>query len=568
MEIQWIKKAEPNEDLVDSIHTSLGFGVLASRLLVMRGIDSYPKARAFFKPNFSDIHSPFLMKDMQKAVDYITDAIRNQKKILIYGDYDVDGTSAVALMYLYLSQIYDASFLDFYIPDRYTEGYGVSLQGIDFAKANGFSAIISLDCGIKSIKEVEYAKSLGIDFIICDHHLPDNDIPNAVAVLDPKQSDCPYPYKELSGCGVGFKLCQALNTIYQIPEEELYDLTDLLVISIASDIVSLTGENRAFAKMGLKRLHRTKRIGLKYLIPNEKLRNFTVSNIVFEVAPKINAAGRISHGKDAVSLLISDDKERAKQIVNQIIELNEQRKEMDSEITSSAVEQVEREGQRYKSSLVVYDPKWSKGVIGIVASRLVEMYYKPTIIFTDGHNGEVVASARSVSDFDIHHAVEQCSLLLLKFGGHRAAAGLTMEKKNLEAFKSQFEKVVCETIKEHQKSPVIEIDLVMSVKDINQNFFNFHRKLAPFGPDNMKPILVLKGVENIIGLQQIGKEDAHIKFYIPNGDGINTECVGFGLGKYYERLRSEKFDMAFSIEENHWRGNVTYSLYIKDIKFN
>lgn len=567
MEAKWIFKQEPDGEVVDRINSSLGFGLSESKILVMRDIDDYPKARAFFKPEIADIHSPFLMKDMQKAVDYIISVMRAKKKILIYGDYDVDGTSAVALMYLYFSKIYDKNLIDYYIPNRYTEGYGVSKQGIDFAKENDFSLIISLDCGIKSAKEVDYAWDLGINFIICDHHLPDDNIPNAIAVLDPKQKGCGYPYKELSGCGVGFKLCQALNSIYKIPMEQLYELTDLLAISIASDIVSLTGENRALAKMGLKRLRQTKRIGLKLLIPEERLKNFTTSNIVFEIAPKINAAGRISHGKAAVELMISENEIEAQRIVEQIEELNRQRKEMDNEITISAKKQVE-DNQRGNSTLIAYDPDWSKGVIGIVASRLVEAYYKPTLIFTDGNDGELVASARSVSDFDIHWAIEQCSDLLIKFGGHRAAAGLTMEKKNFEKFKNRFEKIVSQHIKESQKTPTIEVDLIIKSENLNNLFFNFHRKLAPFGPGNMKPVLVIENVDASSNIKPIGKDKTHIKFYHLNPEtGAKIECVGFGLGKYFDDFKTKRFDMAFSIEENHWKGNVTNYLNIKDVKF-
>lgn len=564
MEAKWIFREEPNEEIVDKINLSLGFGMLESKILVMRGVDDYAKARTFFKPKVEDIHSPFLMKDMQKAVDYIVSAMRTKKKILIYGDYDVDGTSAVALMYLYLCRIYDKNLLDFYIPDRYTEGYGVSKLGIGFAKENDFSLIISLDCGIKSAKEVDYARDLGIDFIVCDHHLPDNDIPNAIAVLNPKQKDCHYPYKELSGCGVGFKLCQALNTIYGVPIEELYELTDLLVISIASDIVSLTGENRVLAKMGLKKLRNTKKMGIRKLIPSEKLRNFSISNIVFDIAPKINAAGRISHGKEAVRLMISDDEASANKIVQQILEFNNRRKEMDSQITLSAVKQIE--GQEQGSVLIAYSPEWSKGVAGIVASRLVEAYYKPTLIFTDGQDGEIVASVRSVSDFDVHWAIEQCSDLLLKFGGHRAAAGLTMKRENFPIFKSRFEKIVSENIQEYQKAPIIEVDALIESHHLTDLFFNFHRKLSPFGPDNMKPILALETVDASYSVMQIGKEKTHIKFRIAGGNG-EIECLGFGLGKFYQDFKTKKFDMVFSIEESHWRGNVSYYLNIKDVKF-
>lgn len=521
----------------------------------------------FFRLKEEDIHDPFLMKNMHKAVERIATAVENGEKILIYGDYDVDGTTSVSLMYRYLAEIYDEKFLDFYIPDRYAEGYGISFQGIDFAKENGISLVIALDCGIKSIKEIDYASSLGIDFVICDHHLPGDEIPKATAVLDPKQKDCLYPYKELSGCGVGFKLCQALNSIYKIPSEKIYDLTDLLAISIASDIVPITGENRTLAKLGLKKLHNTQKMGLKFLIPEERRKNFTISNIVFEIGPKINAAGRISHGKNAVKLMISNDENEAKKIVEEICELNSQRKEMDNQTTTEAVQQITDTEQDKKSSIIVYDPNWNKGIVGITASRITELYYKPTIVFTDSGEGEMVASARSVSDFDLYKALEKCSHLLEKFGGHQAAAGLTLKKENFEEFKTLFEKVVSEQIQEHQKTPIIEIDCEIKLNQLNEKFFDFHQKLAPFGPQNMRPVFALKNISNPKFVKLIGKDKEHVKFYLPS-ENRNIECTGFKLGSYHEDLQKKNFDMVFSIEENHWKGETRHILYIKDIQFN
>ncbi|MDY3363654.1 single-stranded-DNA-specific exonuclease RecJ [Riemerella anatipestifer] len=568
MNQKWIYKPEPSEEVVDALISSIGYGTLESKILVLREIDNYQKAREFFKPNLEDIHNPFLMADMQNAVERIATAIENGEKILVYGDYDVDGTTAVALMYLYLSKIVEKKYLDFYIPDRNTEGYGISKEGIDFAKENGFSLIIALDCGIKAIDKIDYAKELGIDFIICDHHLPGESIPKAVAVLDPKRTDCRYPFKELSGCGVGFKLCQGLNNIYKIPDEELYELTDLLAISIAADIVSMTGENRVLAKLGLKTLRKTRNLGIRLLIPKEKLATFDISNIVFEIAPKINAAGRISHGKAAVELMVSDNLKHATQIVENILNLNDHRREMDMSSTTAALQQVIDTQQIQNATTVVYGSDWNKGVIGIVASRLTETYYKPTVVFTDGNNGEIVASARSVSDFDVHAALEECSDLFLKFGGHPAAAGLSMEKEKFELFKEKFEKTVAKNIKEHQKEPSITIDTVVDIDDLNKDFYNFHRKLAPFGPHNMKPILVLKNL-NISGhVKQMGKDNSHIKFYIQNPNNKrNIECVGFKLGHFADEFRNKTFDLAFTVEENHWKGNVTYYLNIKGVKF-
>lgn len=569
MSQKWIYKPEPDEDIVDGISSSLGFGTFESKILVLRGIDDYQKAREFFKPNLNDIHNPFLMKDMQLAVDRIATAIENGEKIMVYGDYDVDGTTAVALMYLYLSKIVEKKYLDYYIPDRNIEGYGISEAGIEYAKENGFSLIIALDCGIKALDKIDYAIELGIDFIICDHHLPGEKIPDAVAVLDPKRKDCRYPFKELSGCGVGFKLCQGLNTLYKIPEAELFELTDLLAISIAADIVSMSGENRVLAKQGLKILRKSRNLGLRMLIPEDKLATFEISNIVFEIAPKINAAGRISHGKAAVELMVSDNLKHATQIVNDIVNLNDSRREMDMSSTTEALLQVETSGQVANFSTVVYGADWNKGVIGIVASRLTETYYKPTVVFADGNNGEIVASARSVSDFDVHNALEECSDLFLKFGGHPAAAGLSMEKEKLNLFKEKFEKVVAEKIQEHQKEPSIKIDAVVEIDDLNKDFFNFHRKLAPFGPDNMKPVLVLKNQKLSGYVKTMGKENSHLKFFIKqDSTGKNIECVGFKLGKYADEFRQKTFDIAFTAEENHWKGNVTYFLSIRDVKFN
>ncbi|WP_313598587.1 single-stranded-DNA-specific exonuclease RecJ [Epilithonimonas vandammei] len=568
MSQKWIYKPEPDEEIVDGLISSIGFGTLESKILVLREIDNYQKAREFFKPNGTDIHNPFLMADMQKAVERIATAIENGEKILVYGDYDVDGTTAVALMYLYLSKIVDKKYLDFYIPDRNVEGYGISDEGIHFAKDNGFSLIIALDCGIKSVDKIDLANSVGVDFIICDHHLPGDKLPKAVAVLDPKRKDCRYPYKELSGCGVGFKLCQGLNTIYKIPESELFELTDLLAISIASDIVAMTGENRVLAKQGLKFLRKTRKFGLRLLIPEEKLAHFEISNIVFDIAPKINAAGRISHAKASVELMISDNLKQAHQIVNEIVNLNDERREMDINITQSALNQVLELEKVERYSTIVYDPSWNKGVIGIVASRLIENYYKPTLVFTEGNNGEMVASARSVADFDIHKALEFCSDLFMKFGGHQAAAGLSMEKDKFEEFKVRFEEYVKMNIQEHQKEPSIYIDSVVKPEDLNREFFNFHRKLAPFGPHNMKPVLVLKNVKVNGYVRLMGKENTHLKFNILQPTtGRNIECVGFRFGQFAEDFKAKTFDLAFTIEENHWKGNVSHFLNIRDVKF-
>lgn len=571
MQNKWFFKelSTEEESKKEKLAKELNLPPTIVKMLLLRGITTQKEVESFFNPKLEDLHNPMLIQDMDKAVKRLTRALEQKENILVYGDYDVDGTTAVALMYLYLSKIVDKKYLDYYIPDRNSEGYGISTEGIDFAKENGFSLIIALDCGIKALDKIQYAKNLGVDFIICDHHLPGDEIPQAVAVLDPKRKDCRYPFKELSGCGVGFKLCQGLNTIYKIPEAELFELTDLLAISIAADIVSMTGENRVLAKQGLKVLRKSRNLGLRMLIPEDKLATFEISNIVFEIAPKINAAGRISHGKAAVELMVSDNLKQAQQIVNDIITLNDSRREMDMSSTTEALLQVEETGQVQNFTTIVYGSNWNKGVIGIVASRLIESYYKPTLVFTDGNNGEMVASARSVADFDVHDALESCSEFFLKFGGHPAAAGLSMEKDKFDLFREKFEKIVAEKIQEHQKEPSIKIDSDVHIDDLNKDFFNFHRKLAPFGPHNMKPVLVLKNQKVAGYVKTMGKDASHIKFYIrQESTGRNIECVGFKLGKYADNFREKSFDIAFTAEENHWKGNVTYYLNIRDVKFN
>jgi single-stranded-DNA-specific exonuclease len=568
MKHQWILKKPADEEVADTLSSSLGYNALICKILAMRNIGNYAEARAFFKPKKSDIHDPFLMKDMRKAVARVATAIENNEKILIYGDYDVDGTTSVALMYLYLSKIYPTERLDFYIPDRNIEGYGISNEGIDFAKANGFSLIIALDCGIKSVDKIDYANQLGVDFIICDHHLPGNELPQAVAVLDPKRKDCSYPFKELSGCGVGFKLCHALNSIYKIPEEELYSLLDLLAISIAADIVPMVGENRIFAMMGLRLLRKTNKIGLKLLLPENKIEHLNISNIVFEVAPKINAAGRISHAKAAVELMVSDDFSEASVIHKDILQLNDNRRELDSSITQAAIQQVIDSQQQDHYSTVVYNPAWNKGVIGIVASRLIEIYYKPTLVFTEGNQGDMVASARSVADFDLHDALEQCSDLFLKFGGHQAAAGLSMEKDKFEAFKIRFEEVVKSQIKAHQKQPSIEYDLEIKMKDLDHDFISSYQKLAPFGPQNLKPVLLMRNVKLAGPIRQIGVDQNHLKMRLCQAtEGLSIEAIGYKMGAFYQEFAQKSFDILFTIEENHWRGNTTYHLNLRDVKF-
>jgi len=568
MKLRWIYKPSPSDDFIKNISSSLGFGYLESKILINRGIDSYDKAREYFKPKLSDIHDPFLMKGMIDAVDRIDRAIKQGEKILIFGDYDVDGTTAVSLVYIYLCKIYDRNKLDFYIPDRNLEGYGISTEGIDFAKKNNFSLIIALDCGIKSVDKVEYANKIGVDFIICDHHLPGQEIPKAIAVLDPKRKDCSYPYKELSGCGIGYKLCCALNKVYKLDGENLLNLTDLLAISIAADIVPITGENRALAKIGLNKLRNNSRNGIKFITDENNIKHFTVSDIVFGIAPKINAAGRLFHGKLAVELLTLDNEKKTFQIAQQIKNINLERKELDANITYEAIEQIKNTNQKDNSTTIVYNPNWNKGIIGIVASRLIENYYKPTIVFTDGNNGEMVASARSVADFDLYEALDSCSDLFMKFGGHRAAAGLSMEKKNFDEFKIIFEKIVKNIIKEHQKIPSVIIDSEVKISDLDKNFLKFHKWLEPFGPENMKPCFMIKNAKVSGIIREMGNNNSHLKFSITEKKSENIiECLAFNMGGKADDFRSRNFDLVFSIEENHWQGNINHFLNVKDVNF-
>ena len=564
--MRWNPKSKPNPEKVQAIQSALQVDEIIAKLLVQRGIETFEQAKTFFRPTLADLHNPYLMKDMDKAVARIEKAIANNENILVFGDYDVDGTTAVSLVSSYLRSFYPN--VATYIPDRYAEGYGISYMGIDYAEDNDISLIIALDCGIKSIDHVNYAKAKNIDFIICDHHRPGDILPDAVAVLDPKREDCSYPYDELCGCGVGFKLIQALAENRNQTIEDLVEYLDLVATAIAADIVPINGENRVLAKFGLEVINSNPRPGIKALIQNVKKKVLTITDVVFIVAPRINAAGRIKHGNHAVELLTEFDFEQAQQFASEIEQYNADRKDLDKKITKEAFQQILENKEEERFSTVVFQEDWHKGVIGIVASRLTEVYYKPTLVFTDGNNGEMVASARSVSDFDVHEALEACSEYFLKFGGHQAAAGLSMEKDKFEAFKEKFEKVVAEKIQEHQKFPSITIDSVIEIEDLNRDFFNFHRKLSPFGPHNMKPVLELRNQKVSGYVKQMGKDGNHLKFYIHQPvSGRNIECIGFKLGQYMDDFKTKNFDIAFTVEENHWKGNVTYYLNIRDVKF-
>jgi single-stranded-DNA-specific exonuclease len=532
------------------------------RMLVMRGIETFEQARAFFRPDLSHLHDPFLMQDMDKAVGRIHQAITANERILIYGDYDVDGTTSVSLMVLFFQDFYPN--IDFYIPNRYKEGYGISTQGIDYAEENGCSLIIALDCGIKSIDKVDYALAKNIDFIICDHHLPGEELPKASAVLDPKRNDCKYPFKELSGCGVGFKLIQALASHYSMPDEKYLDLIDLVAVSTASDIVSLSGENRVLTYFGIEKLNKNPSHGLKHLIRLTGLeRKLDVSDVVFYIGPRINAAGRMDDAKQAVRLMIADESPHHADQAGELQNLNKDRQEADRDITAHALEILKaNENNDLLKSTVVFNSGWHKGVIGIVASRLTEHFYRPTVVLTE-HEGKVTGSARSVKGFDLYEALYACREQMIQFGGHKFAAGLTMLPEKVDDFRNHFERVVSATITPEQLIPEIEIDAEINFTDITPLFYKLINEFAPFGPDNMKPIFVAKGVKET-GWSKLLKE-RHIKFSLKQ-NGVTLSGIGFDMAHKMELLKENEIDVVFQIDENEWQGNKSLQLMVKDIR--
>jgi single-stranded-DNA-specific exonuclease len=536
-----------------------------TEVLIKRGIDTFDSAKQFFRPSLEEIHDPFLMKDMDKAVDRIEEAISKKQNILVYGDYDVDGTTAVSLVYSFLSKYY--SNISYYIPDRYKEGYGVSFQGIDYAADNDFSLIIALDCGIKAIDKVDYATKKGVDFIICDHHRPGDTIPKAVAVLDPKRVDCEYPYKELSGCGVGFKLMQAFAINREIDFKELHPLLDLLAVSIAADIVHMTGENRILAYYGLKWINAHPRPGISAMIKSAQLRKneLTITDVVFTIAPRINAAGRIESGLRAVELLITTSEEEAEQCCTGINNNNTERKELDKGITEEALEYISSDPEMLKrKSTVLFNPSWHKGVIGIVASRVIESYYKPTIVLTES-NGKATGSARSVAGFDVYNAIDACSDHLEQFGGHMYAAGLTMKLEKLNDFINAFEKYVSSTITEDQLTPVIDIDALLELDQINDKFYSILKQFAPFGPMNMRPVFRSDNVELASPYRIVGEN--HLKLSLRSiGGDVNIDAIGFKMAHFADSILDQTFSITYVIDENEWRGKKSLQLILKDIK--
>ena len=567
---RWVyRQLSENEiEIQNKLAEELSISPVLAQLLVQRDIFTYEDARKFFRPDLSDLHDPFLMADMDKAVERLSAAMHRNEKILIYGDYDVDGTTSVSLVYKFLKQFY--SNVGFYIPDRYNEGYGISIQGIDYAAANDFKLVIALDCGIKAVEKVKYATSLGVDFIICDHHTPDEVLPPAVAVLDPKRDDCNYPYKHLSGCGVGFKFMQAFSQINNIDLSQLTPLLDLMALSIASDIVPITGENRILAFYGLKQINSHPSVGLKSILDICGLgdKEITISDIVFKIGPRINASGRMKLASEAVELLVSSNPAFARQKSGTINEYNNDRKDLDKNITDEAIQLIASD-VRYASrrSIVVHKPDWHKGVIGIVASRLSEEYYKPSIVLTNS-NGLASGSARSVPGFDIYKAIDSCRDLLENFGGHMYAAGLSMKEENIPQFTERFEKFVSENILEEQTYPQIDIDAVLQFKDITPKFFRVLKQFGPFGPGNMKPVFASKKVFDYGTSRLVGKEQEHLKLELIDSSCENVmNGIAFRMFEYNDHLKAlNPLDICYTIDENYFNGNVTIQLMIRDIK--
>ncbi len=556
------------EEQQKKLSNDLSISPVLAQLLIQRDITTYEEARRFFRPDLSDLHDPFLMADMDKAVERLTMAMQQNERILVYGDYDVDGTTSVALVYKFLKQF--ISNVDFYIPDRYTEGYGVSIRGIEYAAERNVTLIISLDCGIKAVEKVKYASELGIDFIICDHHTPDKTLPPAVAVLDPKRKDCNYPYKHLSGCGVGFKLIQAFAQINNVSFPELIPLLDLVALSIASDIVPITGENRILAYYGLKQLNTNPSVGVKGIIDVCGLsdKEITISDIVFKIGPRINASGRMKLASEAVQLLVSRDYNFAKEKSETINEYNNDRKGLDKNITDEAISLISSDKElKERKSIVLYNPDWHKGVIGIVASRLSEEYYRPAIVLTKS-NGIASGSARSVPGFDLYKAIDSCRDLLENFGGHMYAAGLSIKEENIPAFTVRFEKYVAENILEEQTYPQIDIDAILEFKDITPKFFRVLKQFGPFGPGNMKPIFASKKVFDYGTSRLVGKDQEHIKMELIDSSSENVmNGIAFGMHEYNDHLKAlNPLDICYTIEENYFNGNTNIQLMIRDIK--
>ena len=561
--MRWTLKPDPNPKIVHQLSKDLSIDPTLSKILIQRGITNFEQAKSFFRPSLEELHDPFLMKDMEIAVSRIEKALQSNENILVYGDYDVDGTTAVSLLFSYLKT--RTQYIATYIPDRYEEGYGISYQGIDFASDNDFSLIIALDCGIKAIEKVAYANEKQIDFIICDHHKPGDKIPDAAAVLNPKRTDCNYPYKELCGCGVGFKLVQALASKQEQTIDDLTQYLDLAATAIAADIVPITGENRILAYFGLQVINSNPRNGIKAIIHQLNKKILTITDVVFIIAPRINAAGRIKHGNAAVELLTESDFEAATEFAKAINEYNIERKELDKKITHEALQQIIENDEQENFTTVVFHQTWHKGVIGIVASRLTETYYRPTLVFTKSGD-KLAASARSVKGFDVYNALNECSEYIEQFGGHKYAAGLTLDPKNYEAFKQKFEEVVATSINKELLVPEISIDAEIELSEITPKFFRILEQMAPFGPQNMKPIFKTSAVRDNGFGKTVGSDQSHLKLNIVYGADRKTySAIGFGLGKKLPMIQND-FDIAYCLDENEWNGYKSIQLMLKDIK--
>lgn len=548
------------QDLVDQLNVPRELAYL----LAQRGITDFDQAKEYFRPEWSQLHSPFLMQDMQQAVERIAKAIDRSEAVMVFGDYDVDGTTSVALVTSYLQNHLEVVVP--YIPDRYKEGYGISKAGIDEAKAQGINLIIALDCGIKAHEQVAYANELGIDFIICDHHLPDATLPQAVAVLDPKRADCEYPYKELCGCGIGFKLIQALHQHFGLEVADLNVYLDLVATAIAADIVPMTGENRLLSALGIERIRQAPRAGFQFFFSNLK-KPVRVSDLVFVIAPRINAAGRMNQGISAVELLLAKNQEEALPLARSIEFFNTERRSTDERITKEALQQIELEEAKQNASTVVYHPTWHKGVIGIVASRLIENYYRPTVVLTKSED-VLAGSVRSVKGFDVYQALEACKDHMIQFGGHKYAAGLTLEETQLEEFKAAFEKAVQERILDSQKAPVMLYDAELTLDAITSKLYRILIQMAPFGPKNMKPVFVSHNCIDKGGSRLVGKDQDHLKLELVDPNGIVIQGIGFGLGQHHIKVKQKNpFSILYTLDENEFNGRVSLQLVIKDIKF-
>ena len=562
--MRWTLKPKPPEETVKHLAKVLNVEDFIATLLVQRGIENFEDARRFFRPSLADLHDPYLMKDMEKAVSRIEKAIENEENILVFGDYDVDGTTAVSLVSSYLKTYYPN--VATYIPDRYDEGYGISFKGIDFADDNGFSLIIALDCGIKSIDHVAYAKAKNIDFIICDHHRPGEFLPKAIAILDPKRDDCTYPYDELCGCGIGFKLIQALGCNRNQTTEDLIPYLDLVSAAIAADIVPMTGENRILAYFGLQVINSDPRPGIKAIIHQIKKQTLDITDVVFIIAPRINAAGRIKHGNHAVKLLTEFDFEQAQQFASEIEAYNSERKDLDKLITKEALQQIENNNEKERFTSVVFQENWHKGVIGIVASRLIETYYRPTLVFTKSGD-KYAASARSVKGFDVYNALEACSEHLEQFGGHMYAAGMTLLPENYQAFKEAFEKEVEKTIHPDMLTPEIAVDAEIDFANITPKLIRLLNQFEPFGPQNMTPIFLTKNIKDTGYGKPMGQEEEHLKLFVKQNNSEGIAAIGFNLGNKIELTTHQKpFQAVYCIDENEWNGKVSIQLRLRDLK--